>query len=742
MASAADGPAAERLADYGIDARGLHRRWADEIDAFQRERRDYVTRAEKIEKRYANEHRREERRFALLWANVEVLKPTLYVRVPVPRVFRRFRDRDPIGRVAATLLERVLSVQIERGGDFHHAMMLALHDYLVVGQGTVWCDYLIDHSGERAAVSYVPWRDIGWTAGARSWPEVTALWRAAYLTRDELIRRFGPIGERVPLDREAKRADLEQADGAFAKATIYEVWDSETRTVVWLHKDMMQPLDARPYPLSIRGKFPCPRPLLATLKPSTTIPIPDFVYYQDQAFEIDELTARIASLSRALRLVGFIPGEAQADIQRGLDSSSDVALVPVEAWALGGQRPMDNAIAWLPVAEVAAVLKTLVELREALKRDAFEVSGLSDILRGQTKPTETATAQSIKAQWGTIRVRERQQEMARFVRDAIEVMADIICAHFDPASIMAEANAEALSPDTLTAVPQAVAMLKGPHALRAYRIDIETDSTIEPDEAEAKQRATEMLSGVSAYLQAMMPMLAGVAQAAPHAQAAMTDLVGGLLGMGLRAFRGAEEAEELVDAAMEALARPVQVPAQAGPSPEEIRAQAEMQKAAAEMEARRQIEAAKAEVQARLKAEELAHAERIEAMRIAAEDRRHAATLALERERMAASAAERAAERDAALRDVDARIASEVARAVAAMPRPEPDPRIDGIDQAITELRATLSQAMQRLAELADEVNAPAEIVRGPDGRAVGVRRGKRERRVVRDETGRAIGLR
>ena len=589
-------PAAETEADFGPDAAGLHARWVAEIEAFDRERRKYGKRAEKIIARYINEHGGEDRRFALLWANVEVLKPTVYARDPLPRVFRRFRDRDPVGRVAGTLLERSLTCQIEKGADFGQAVRAAVLDYLLIGQGVAWAFYeptfterpamqqvmlpdemggavpvempVLDEAGapvmeqvtadERVRLGAIHWKDFGFTAGARGWPEVTAVWRKSYMTRDELLERFGEAGEGVPLDRKpAEQREGARAEDVIGKATVYEIWDSAKREVVWLHKGVQAPLDARPYPLKLRGKFPCPRPMFATLTTGSTVPVPDFIYYQDQALELDELTARISALSKALKLIGFVPGETQPDIQKGLDSGQEVALVPVESWAVGQGRPMDNVISWLPVAEVASTLARLVEMREAVKRDAYEITGLSDILRGSTAASETATAQQIKAQWGSIRVRDRQQEVARFARDCIEIMADIVCAHFDPERIAAEANAEALPPSDAPNVGPALQLLKGEGALRAYRVDVETDSTIAPDEQGERQAVTELLSGVSGFLSSTMPILQGVAASAPQAMGPMAEMIGGLLTQAVRRFRGGEEAEELIEKAMQALAQPV-----------------------------------------------------------------------------------------------------------------------------------------------------------------------------------------
>jgi hypothetical protein len=610
MDASSAAPSVEREEDFGQKPERTQKRWLAEIEAFERERKDYAARCDKIIKRYRNEHLNDERRFALLWSNVEVIKPTIYARDPVPRVFRRFRDRDPTGRVAATLLERTLSCQIEKRGDYGLAMRSAVLDYVLVGQGVAWVFFDADIQGDvvanqRARLGHVHWKDFGFTAGARTWAEVTAVWRVAYLTRDKLTERFGKAGKDVPLDRKPieDTRDASNAD-VIGKATIYEVWDSDAREVVWLHKAVAKPLDARPYPIKLRGAFPCPRPLFGTLTTGSTVPVPDYLYYQDQALELDDLTARIAVLSKALKLVGFVPGETQADIQKGLDSGQEISLVPVEAWALGQGRPMDNAIAWLPVTEVAVAVERLVTLREAIKNDAYEITGLSDILRGSTQASETATAQQIKAQWGSIRVRDRQADVARFARDCIEIMADVVCGHFDAERIIAESNAEAMPDQERVYVPDALALLKGEGALRNYRIDVETDSTVVADEQAERAAATELLTGVAGYLGQTMPLLQGVAQGAPQAVAPMTEMLGGLLTQAVRRFRGGEEVEELIERAMQALAQPAPQK-EAGPSPEMMQMQAEMEARQAEMQAKAQEMQMKAqEGQAKLSLEQ------------------------------------------------------------------------------------------------------------------------------------------
>lgn len=68
----------------------------------------------------------------------------------------------------------------------------------------------------------------------------------------------------------------------------------------------------------------------------------------------------------------------------------------------------------------------------------------------------------------------------------------------------------------------------------------------------------------------------------------------------------------------------------------------------------------------------------------------------------------------------------------------------DGLQQVmatVQEINAQAQQAAARLDELAEQATAPREIVRGPDGRAAGVKIGNRVRQIARGADGRATGL-
>ena len=230
-----------------------------------------------------------------------------------------------------------------------------------------------------------------------------------------------------------------------SKATIWEFWDKEAQKVCWIAKGYPTVLESgEPY-LKLTGFFPCPKPAFGTITTDSLAPIPDYVYYQDQAEEIDVLTARIGALQQALKLVGFYPGgpqgEGSPEIERALTPGFENKMIAVKSWAAFTEGSGSKApIVWLPIENVIVILKSCIELRKQLIEDIYQIIGISDIMRGDGEKDETATAQSIKAQFGSTRIRERQQELARFSRDITRMLAEIICTTFEPDTLLKMAN--------------------------------------------------------------------------------------------------------------------------------------------------------------------------------------------------------------------------------------------------------------------------------------------------------------
>lgn len=649
----------ETLADFGAGPTANVARWASEIELALKAQQKWEKRGEKIIGLYTldadDSVDAKRRRFTLLWSNIETLSPAVYARTPTAVVSRRWKDADPVGRVASEVLERSLNFSLE-AVDFADVMLGARLEYLLLGRGQTWIRY-VPHiqqvqppappaanadagqvapagqayevvSWEEAVPDHVSWNDF-LTNPARKWAEVRWVGRRVFMTRDELKARFPQCGAEVPLDhsRDADRKDGE-ADEQFAKATVWEIWDKATRQAIWINTGYTaRPLDQRPDPLGLKDFFPCPRPLLGTCGPNSIIPTPDYVQYESQAKDINTLTYRIGLLMDALRLRGFYA--AGNDAAKGLaDLFSDETgtLIPVDAWAAFAEKGgVKGLIEWVPIDLVASTLKSCIEVRKQLIDDVYQLTGISDIMRGDTDANETAAAQKLKSNWGSSRVRDKQNELTRFARDILSLMGEVIATKFSPQTLAAMSNVQLFEsaaakqqaiqafqqqmqqwqaaaqhaqatrqqpPPQPQPPPEAVKMATKPtwedvlgllrnNPLRSFRLDVESDSTIEQDDEAQKKARIQFTQTVAQYVEKSIPAIQLMPQLAPIIAEGLKYLV--------RGFRVGREMEETIDRALDQLqaaggqAQGQQPPKGPNPQVEQAKAQAAETKAQASM---------------------------------------------------------------------------------------------------------------------------------------------------------------
>jgi len=611
--------------------------WVGEIETYEQQFGPWEERSKKIVKRYMDDRddaNKTAARFNVLWSNIQTLQPAIYANPPTPNIDRRFDNDDDLGRYAALVLERSVSYYV-KNDLFDKVMKQATLDRLLPGRGVAWVRYCPvfdeklqvtddaygkDYEGEAPDLltedtvpDYVHWQDFGHT-WARTWQEVRGVWRRVFMTRADLVRRFGEIGNSVPLDAEIKGKNNESVSSG-KKAVIYEIWDKAEKKAIWLHKSMDDILEERDDPLGLKDFFPCPEPIYSTLSNNSLIPTPDYVQYQDQACELDFLTARITSIIKAVKVAGVYNAAAQG-IDRLLSEGVENTLIPVEQWAVMGERGLAGAISFLPLGEIMQTLTGLYASREQVKNDLYEITGISDIVRGQTSASETATAQQIKGQFATLRLDNNQKDVARFSKDIVVIMTEIIAKHFSLETIKQVSGVKLLTaqekqqieaqqqqvmtqyeamaqqaqqagqkPPPPPQLPEEtqelmdlptwedVEALIRDDTARNFRIDIETDSTIKTDQENEKNARMEFLGAVSGFL----------AQAV-NVPPELRNLSMELLMFGVRGFKVSRELETVFEATMRKIRKDEANPQEQPPSPEQMKAQAEMQRTQAEMQ--------------------------------------------------------------------------------------------------------------------------------------------------------------
>jgi hypothetical protein len=607
--------------------------WVGEIETYDSQFKEWGQKSKKIVKRYLDERpdvAGDASRFNILWSNIQTLHPAIYAQTPTPNIDRRFDSDDDLGRYSALVLERSVSYFV-KNDMFDKVMKQTTLDRLLCGRGVAWVRYCPKFTEQKAQITddaeskeddyelesedtipdYVHWCDFGHT-WARTWQEVRGVWRKVLMTRAELVKRFGEeIGNKIPLDADIVGKNKENINKG-TKATIFEIWDKSKKEVVWLHKEMADVIEKIEDPLGLKDFFPCPEPIYSTLGNDTLIPTPDYIQYQDQAMEMDSLTARISALTKAVKVVGVYDSSAQG-IDRMLSEGVENKLIPVDSFAmLGDGKGLQGVISYLPMVEIMQTLQGLYQAREQVKQDLYEITGISDIVRGQTSASETATAQQIKGQFATLRLDNNQKDVARFSKDLVVIMTEIIANHFSMETIKMVSGVKLLTaqekqmiqmqqaqqakmtqsmqaqggqPQPPQPLPEEVqelmnlptwddieALIRNDTA-RAFRIDIETDSTIKTDQENEKQMRIEFLGAVSGFMQQAMTV-------PPELRTLSMEM----LMFGIRGFKVSREIETSFETAMREIRKAEDNPQPEQPDPEALKAQAEQQRTQAMMQ--------------------------------------------------------------------------------------------------------------------------------------------------------------
>lgn len=718
------------------------------IGQYDNEFKKWEARTQKIVKRYRDDNRNqntnETAKFNILWSNVQTLIPAVYARLPKASVNRRFGDNDPVGRVASQLIERSLDFEIEHYTDFRSAMRHAVEDRFLGGRGVAWVRYephvvaqdmpedgyqitedvdketgtgagnegnvsTLDGSAgmeaepqeeieyECAPTDYVHWKDFGHSI-ARTWEEVTQVWRWVYMTREALIERFGEeVGNKIPLDAGPEtNKQYGQNNRDFTRAKICELWDLETEKVYWLSKNVGQIIDERDDPLQLEQFFPCAKPLYATMTSDTLIPVADFVLYQDQAQELDILTDRIDGLVKALRIRGVYDA-SQPALQRLLTEGDNNTLIPVDKWmGFSEKGGLKGSIDILPIDQIANALIQCYRARDEIKGQIYEITGISDIVRGQTSASETATAQQIKGQYAGLRLRSMQEDVALFASSLIRLKAQIICSKFQPQTIIQYAAAEQMSDADKQLVPQALMLLKD-KVLRNFRIEVAADSLVQIDENQNKRDRVEFLQAMGGFLTQALPM----GQQSPELVPMLVDMVK----FGISAYKQAAPIEGTIDQAMEQLkqkqAQAAQQPPQ--PDPEMLKMQADQQREQARTEADMQIEQIKMQSEAALEKQK----QDFEAWKVQFE-----AQNKLNLARIAANPGV-----DVPLLEAQELQSKQMVQQLGASLNDAIN-RMGQLHEGMMQMQA---QTMQQIEGVRSAATAPKRVIRGTDGKVVGV---------------------
>lgn len=542
--------------------------WQVQLALAERDHKDFTDDGKTVIARYKSEQRdirrSKPRKFNILFSNTEVLRSALYGRTAKPDVSRRFTNQDKLAGDAAEVMERAL-IETADSNDPDPIIDSALQDFLLPGRGVIRVCYEPE-LGERPAIDpmtaqpqigedgqpvneqyiadqktyleYVYWEDYltpAIRAGEkRPWEAFRRLF-----TREQLKKDFPEVAGDVSLNWSPEALDRKKVPEYTQKAEVWEIWDGDDKQRIWIQKGFDRPLRVDPDPYHLEGFF-CAEPLSSYTSTDSTVPIAEFNTYKDQADDLDEITARISKLTRALKRRG-VYDQSVKELKRLANAQDNEFIAVPDYQKLTQKGGLAAAFQTEDISIIAKVLLELYKQKDMLVQATYEITGISDIMRGSTDASETLGAQQLKAQFGSARVKRRQRAIQKWIRNLYRLKAEIIAEHFEP---------EILSKITqLQVTPEIMQVLRS-DADRRFKVDIETDSTIFEDAENEKKSRVELITALTSFMEGWGPIVGQ--------QPALLPLAFQLLKFAVAGFRTDRQVEEAIDQAEQSLTQAAQ----------------------------------------------------------------------------------------------------------------------------------------------------------------------------------------
>jgi hypothetical protein len=450
---------------------------------------------------------------------------------------------------AAAVMEKALEIVVQEEGS-HEAVKSAIKDVLLPGRGVCrvrWNPKLVDQpvmAGDGATplptgavpgapppmetkkiwettnIEYVYWEDFLCDpvrqAVDMKWIAFRHLFTSAELINefqgtpefdkivatgkiDSLLKWTEESAAKSPPSGGSWTKSAEKLGDAIRKAMVWEIWDRTDPAnprIIWFMRDSGG-MDLRidPDSLQLQGFFPIPDPMLSISTSDTRIPRPFYDIYAKLSEDLESTSVRISNLTKQIKVRGAY-NAASSDIA-ALLTADDQKMIPVDGVDMinGG---LQNHIWMVPIDLWMQAHDKLLMSRESQKQSIYEIMGISDIMRGATKASETATAQRIKGSMGVVRLQDQKNAAANFARDLMRLQAEIIAQNFD-ATTLTKMTGEDVTPPVL-------AILRDDFT-RTCAIDIESDSTVEVDEQTEQQSMAQIMQSVQMVMMGTGQML-------------------------------------------------------------------------------------------------------------------------------------------------------------------------------------------------------------------------------------------
>lgn len=605
--------------------------WNSEITNAESRLKDFWEHANRSIKVYNTQHKYDtvERRLNVWWYVVNTMLPAYYSSTPKSQVELRKRSGNEIFQFTCTILERNVQYAIDEYFDFDYTALSSALQFLLTGRAVLCPRYeakidevqseialirtpdgqIIDGQGQpfegdlsefqqsesglmtmtqttKEIVDQCCYLDLLHVhdyleSDGRSEAEITWRSRRAFMNEEKVKDKWGSKFAKElnynSFPEAIEKNERTNRDLYNGKAELFEIWCEESGKVYWFHrKGEKSIIESGDPPIKYEGFYPFVK-IDSSIDPNSTIPTSDYTHCEDQILFIERLTTRMQALTQAVR-TNFAYDSTMKELEDLL--IGDLRGIPVTSWpAYKSRGGLGASIEMLNTDPYIKSLQVLAETRAAALQQLYETLKASDLLRGVSEPTKTATANRLENQWSSLGLIVRQNQFANFIGEALDKLGTVIASQFSADRIFRIADADQMlsqfvqDPMQLQATKQQIEQILRDDKERCYRIKIASDSMVALDQRQERQDGADLMASAGGFFDQMKGLIEQYPPMAPFCIQLFQNVV--------RRYRGGKEIEPIFTQAMGTVSQMAQQKmaqaAQQPPTPGVIEAQARVQ---------------------------------------------------------------------------------------------------------------------------------------------------------------------
>ena len=628
--------------------------WNQQIQASLDRQQKFFDQARESIKVFNATHSLEDvqRKLNCWWYSVNMLLPAYYSSTPKCETRLRKRAGSQIIELGSVVLERNVQYSMDEDFDFDIVGYNAAQQFLLTGRAVLWGRYepsfkeeetqfnllkgkkagsYTDSEGkpykvgkndklhedetgislsktiqvkddEKAILDTLHYDDYV-TSDGRNESEIEWRGRRAFLSEEEIAEMFGQdVADSMSYDcypESIRRDAIKNRDMYDGKAELWEIHCEESGKIYWIQrkgdKSILEQGDPE---IQYEGFYPC-SVINSTTDPDSTIPVSDYTHCRDQIIEVERLTTRIHAITQAIRTNTLYDATMGAQVEQIM--MGDLKVIPVTNWpsykSRGGLAASMEA---QKIDQYIQALQILTDARRTAQDQLNESLKISDLLRGASEPTKTATANRLENSWSSLGLIVRQNQFAEFIGKGVSKLGSIIAQQFSDERILDVADADELlmplmpTPDpqnpqdpqmVLMGMRQSLLQAIRDNSERQYRIEIATDSMVALDEKQERSDGVDLMQSAGSFFQQMTGLIEQYPLLAPFSMELFRQVV--------RRYKGGGEVDGLFEKALSdigQLAQQKQAQASQTPTdPHMLETQTRMQIAQQEAQSKEQI---------------------------------------------------------------------------------------------------------------------------------------------------------